>query len=483
VTDYNSCYLFIASPPYNSRTLQLSNMKTEASLEDLRPQVLLQALQQISSTLDTPTECCIICLGDLTEQCEALPCRHNNFDFICLVTWLQQRATCPLCKTAVQEVRYELSDDNKQGKIYRVPEPSKESNESNGQSEESLRRSPWISLPRNGDHYDHSTTIRQPHGADAIQKRRFIYYHNLYSLHIGSNKRQPVELYHREVSPQTFMTDLETVHRARKWLRRELRVFQFLNISHNALHELGSNERPRLCNSEYLLEYIIAILKNIDVQDSSGQAEDLIREFLGRKYTRLILHELKAWLRSSYTSLIAWDCNVQYHNRNALPSVSQDTATETVESSYIALKYHEPTEARKPPSSQAWQLYVLKGDDILEVIELWERSVWLLGREERVVDIVIPHPSCSGQHAALQFRYVAEDYETSQEMDLTQDISKSGVGLYLIDLNSTHGTILNGERIKSNNYVKVRHRSLIVFGGSKREYVAILPPNTMENQE
>jgi hypothetical protein len=458
-------------------------METEASLEDLRHQVLLQALQQISSTLDAPTECCIICLGDLTEQCEALPCRHNNFDFICLVTWLQQRATCPLCKTAVQEVRYGLSDDNKQGKIYRVPEPSKESNERNGQSEESLRSSPLLSAHRNGDHHSHSTPTRPPYGAEAVQRRRFIYLHNLYSLHIGSNKRQPLELCHSEVSPQTFMTNPEVVHRARKWLRRELRVFKFLNICSSSLHKLEFIDRPRLCNSEYLLEYIIAILRNIDIQDSSGQVEDLIREFLGRKYTRLILHELKAWLRSPYTSLNAWDCNAQYYHRNALPSVSQDTATETVGSSYIALKYHEPAEARKPPSSQAWQLYVFKGDDVLEVIELWERSVWLLGREKRVVDIVIPHPSCSGQHAALQFRYIAEDYKKSQAMHLTQDISNSGVELYLIDLNSTHGTILDGERIESNDYVKVWHKSVIVFGGSKREYVAILPPNKMENKE
>ena len=65
-------------------------------------------------------------------------------------------------------------------------------------------------------------------------------------------------------------------------------------------------------NSEFLLQYIIAILKTVDIKGSGGQAEELLQEFLGRDIARLFLHELKAWLRSPYLSLEDWDRNVQY---------------------------------------------------------------------------------------------------------------------------------------------------------------------------
>jgi len=65
------------------------------------------------------------------------------------------------------------------------------------------------------------------------------------------------------------------------------------------------------------LEYIVAILKTVDIQGSGGQAEDMLHEFLGRDNTRLFLHELRAWLRSPYTSLDDWDRHVQYNEAPA----------------------------------------------------------------------------------------------------------------------------------------------------------------------
>jgi hypothetical protein len=29
----------------------------------------------------------------------AQPCHHANFDFLCLVSWLEQQQKCPLCET------------------------------------------------------------------------------------------------------------------------------------------------------------------------------------------------------------------------------------------------------------------------------------------------------------------------------------------------------------------------------------------------
>ena len=67
----------------------------------------------------------------------------------------------------------------------------------------------------------------------------------------------------------------------------------------------------RTKNAEFLLEYIIAILKSVDIKGPDGQAEVKLQEFLGRDDARLFLHELRAWLQSPYTLLEDWDRHVQ----------------------------------------------------------------------------------------------------------------------------------------------------------------------------
>jgi smad nuclear-interacting protein 1 len=133
----------------------------------------------------------------------------------------------------------------------------------------------------------------------------------------------------------------------------------------------------------------------------------------------------------------------------------------------IVLKYHEPPEARKPPGKEAWRFYVFKGEDLLEVVELGERSCWLIGRENRVVDFPLEHPSCSKQHAALQFRYVEKRNEFGDRIGKVKP--------YLIDLESANGSHVNGEAIPAGRYVEVMDKDVIKFGLSTREYVLMLP--------
>ncbi|KAL8930390.1 MAG: hypothetical protein Q9172_000099 [Xanthocarpia lactea] len=166
------------------------------------------------STSDT-SENCVVCLQLITEQALCKPCRHANFDFLCLV-----------------------------------------------------------------------------------------YARKLYSSHVGTNRLSR----YQDLSPPLFSRDEELLRRARKWIRRELQVFDFLNI--DGQEEEGIMRRTN--NAEFLLEYIVAILKTVDVKGSGGQAEEMLQEFLGRENTQLFLHELKAWLRSPYTSLEDWDRHVQY---------------------------------------------------------------------------------------------------------------------------------------------------------------------------
>jgi len=55
------------------------------------------------------------------------------------------------------------------------------------------------------------------------------------------------------------------------------------------------------------------------MQDSCGEAEDMIQGFLGRDNTKLFLHELRSYLRSPHASPEAWDRNVQYRPRARAP--------------------------------------------------------------------------------------------------------------------------------------------------------------------
>ncbi|KAB8343197.1 hypothetical protein FH972_022787 [Carpinus fangiana] len=136
---------------------------------------------------------------------------------------------------------------------------------------------------------------------------------------------------------------------------------------------------------------------------------------------------------------------------------------------HIVLKYHEPPEARKPPAAQPWALYVFKGAqrEPLATLRLGARSCWLFGREAAVADVPTEHPSCSLQHAVLQFRHVVRRDEFGEQ--------RGRVGLYVLDLESSNGTWLNGERVAAARYVGLRGGDVLRFGESEREYVLVRP--------
>ncbi|KAK7210380.1 hypothetical protein V2G26_017558 [Clonostachys chloroleuca] len=136
--------------------------------------------------------------------------------------------------------------------------------------------------------------------------------------------------------------------------------------------------------------------------------------------------------------------------------------------SSIALKYHEPGEARKPSPKDQWKLFVFKGDEVLDTIDLGLRSCWLVGRDVAVVDLPAEHPSISKQHAVIQFRY------TEKRNEFGDKVGK--VKPYIIDLESANGTILNEEKIPDSRYLELRPKDMIQFGDSTREYVMMLAP-------
>lgn len=95
---------------------------------------------------------------------------------------------------------------------------------------------------------------------------------------------------------------------------------------------------------------------------------------------------------------------------NFAPSGKLAAETKTVNG--VVLKYHEPSEARKP--TKHWRLHVFKGEEQIEVLHVHRQSAYLFGRERAVVDVPIEHPSSSKQHAVLQYRQVQSRDEFGQ---------------------------------------------------------------------
>ncbi|XP_014272554.1 smad nuclear-interacting protein 1 [Halyomorpha halys] len=129
----------------------------------------------------------------------------------------------------------------------------------------------------------------------------------------------------------------------------------------------------------------------------------------------------------------------------------------------VVIKYSEPPEARKP--KRRWRLYPFKGDKSLPTLYIHRQSAYLIGRDRIVVDLPIDHPSCSKQHAVLQYRVVP----------YVRDNGSKGnrVRPYIIDLESANGTYVNNQKIDPRKYVELLEKDVIKFAYSSREYVLL----------
>lgn len=138
----------------------------------------------------------------------------------------------------------------------------------------------------------------------------------------------------------------------------------------------------------------------------------------------------------------------------------------------IIIKYSEPQESRKP--KRRWRLYPFKGEETLPTMYIHRQSCYLIGRDRKVCDLPVDHPSCSKQHAVLQYRLVPFERDNGT-------IGKR-VRPYLIDLDSANGTFINNKQIDARKYYEVLEKDVLKFGFSSREYV-MLHENSKEDQE
>ncbi|XP_036394901.1 protein phosphatase 1, regulatory subunit 8b [Megalops cyprinoides] len=116
-----------------------------------------------------------------------------------------------------------------------------------------------------------------------------------------------------------------------------------------------------------------------------------------------------------------------------------------------------PSWAGKPPPGL--HLDVVKGDKLVEKLIIDEKKYYLFGRNPDICDFTIDHQSCSRVHAALVYH-------------------KHLKRVFLIDLNSTHGTFLGHIRLEPHKPQQVPIDSTVSFGASTRAYTIREKPQT-----
>ncbi|XP_045136539.1 FHA domain-containing protein DDL-like isoform X2 [Portunus trituberculatus] len=129
----------------------------------------------------------------------------------------------------------------------------------------------------------------------------------------------------------------------------------------------------------------------------------------------------------------------------------------------VVIKYSQPSEARKP--KRRWRWYIFKGDEELPFLPLHRQSAYLIGRDRKVADIPTDHPSCSKQHAVLQYRLVSYNREDGTKGRTVKP--------YILDLGSANGTFVNNRRIDSKKFVELLEKDVVKFGYSSREYILL----------
>ena len=101
----------------------------------------------------------------------------------------------------------------------------------------------------------------------------------------------------------------------------------------------------------------------------------------------------------------------------------------------------------------------------------------------QVADIPTDHPTCSKQHAVLQFRQISGRNELGQPELQTKCVPRGPTSRRddgpppPIDLESANGTFLNGKRIEPRRFIELRANDCLTFAESTREYILLIEPD------
>ncbi|XP_022335105.1 kanadaptin-like [Crassostrea virginica] len=144
--------------------------------------------------------------------------------------------------------------------------------------------------------------------------------------------------------------------------------------------------------------------------------------------------------------------------------VSKLSPAEQLQQSRIAIPYKEPSWGGV--CEEDYKFEVLKNGTIIDTIKL-DKSFFVFGRLPSC-DVPMEHPSLSRHHAVVQFCRIQ-----------TNDQEK---GWYLYDLDSTHGTWINKNKVYPKKYYRIRVGHVLKFGGSTRLHILQGPEEDREEE-
>ncbi|KAI0148521.1 hypothetical protein GGR57DRAFT_232700 [Xylariaceae sp. FL1272] len=171
-------------PPYD----HLQSQVRQKTVQELAEVAKVAEVADVNTGQSQP--CCVICLDTISEPCEARPCGHRNFDYLCLLSWLERLSKCPLCKISIHQVARSLDHDGLgSNSVYLVPQVSSGAQPS--LSQPLLEPSPRSATQSRNPPRRQFVPRRHsppPTGAErALLRRQHVYRERLYSSHVGSN--------------------------------------------------------------------------------------------------------------------------------------------------------------------------------------------------------------------------------------------------------------------------------------------------------
>ncbi|KAK8261151.1 hypothetical protein V6Z12_D13G167200 [Gossypium hirsutum] len=191
---------------------------------------------------------------------------------------------------------------------------------------------------------------------------------------------------------------------------------------------------------------------------SNSRSRDEVNNSRGAEHSRDVEDDSVAKMKAAEDALEA------KQKQKPTFELSGKLAAETNRVRGVTLLFNEPPDARKPDIR--WRLYVFKAGEVLnEPLYIHRQSCYLFGRERRVADVPTDHPSCSKQHAVIQFRQVEKE---QPDGTLTKQVRP-----YIMDLGSTNKTFINDNPIEPQRYYELFEKDTIKFGNSSREYVLL----------
>ncbi|XP_077971592.1 nuclear inhibitor of protein phosphatase 1-like [Styela clava] len=125
--------------------------------------------------------------------------------------------------------------------------------------------------------------------------------------------------------------------------------------------------------------------------------------------------------------------------------------------------FEVPSWAGKAPTGT--HLNVMKGEKLVEKLIIDEKKCYVFGRNSDSCDFITEHSSCSRVHAVLVYH-------------------KHLKRMFIIDLGSTHGSMIGRIRLEGRKPTPVPFDSTIHFGASTRHYVLKeRPPAVVAKEE